>query len=1482
MDENVKQKLEESRKELLELGFGNPLLNHSDRAKQIKVKESSSSVIFDMLVLKVKPMSFRAIIDEKDPNQPIQIEDISLFDAVDKEDLMGKESEEEEGNISRSGTNISRKLQTDLTAEKLQTRLISMHRDARSYIEEQGVNGLFLALGYLEWYDINSDLKRRSPLILIPVELKRTNSRERFQLNYTGDDIVNNLSLIEKIESPFNIQLPRIPEIDDTVSITSYYNSVQESIKSQPSWKVKGDDIALGFFSFGKFLMYQDLDPNKWTEEKREGGGFSIIKSLLTNGFIGPRSQFNDLTDIDSVLPPLKVMQVKDADSTQILAILDVNSGRNMVIQGPPGTGKSQTITNIIAECIGAGKKVLFVSEKMVALEVVKRRLEGVGLGDTVLELHSNKTNKRKVLDELNRTIQKPRPTANPQIDDITQLTQLQNELNDYCSAVNRPIGKTSICFIKALGLALKNKPKRDDIPAFDFNKMREWSENNYRQAKMQVENLDDHLSKNGSPANNPFVVSGLSDMLPSQLPNFKKTFSTGLDHTNALLSEIADLASTMGFTPPVYRADIDILYRAALRTMEAPNTEGIAISSKEWDTRHNDIKELIAIGRALSIAHAKYDALLLEEAWTKDVTELQEHYLTKGKKWWRFISSDYRQSKLKLQSYCCKPLSKDVSETIKLLETIIDSQKQQKLFDNQSKLGATLFGAQWKQSNSDWEVLEKLTEWVVALHQDMKRGNVPDGIVNILSHPLDPTELQKKLNRVDLCLNNHKTSMDSREKALQLTLKDEEKTDWSLTLKGQADTLASWIENIDKLGHYIQFKKLAATMTQEGLDFVVTAAKTRNFGSGTLIETFIYSWYNGLVEMAVKESPSLNSFDANQHNLKQTLFKELDHRLFLHNQARLAHLHWDSVKALDESQDMRIEMQTIQGQFARRRNMSIRQLMDKAGKAIQTIKPVFMMGPMSVATYIPPGSVKFDLVIFDEASQVKPVDAFGAILRGKQAVVVGDSKQLPPTSFFEAQNGNDDIDSEDYEDIVGDTESILSLFLGKGADFKMLRWHYRSRHDSLIAVSNHEFYDNRLVIFPSPGRNAKARGLKFHHLPDTAYEIGTTKTNPKEAKAVANAVFTHAKSFPELTLGVVTFSGAQRDAILNQLYILQAADKNYVEFFKENKQEEFFVKSIEEVQGDERDVIMISIGYGKTAEGKLSLKFGPLSNKGGERRLNVLISRAKLAMDVFSNFTSNDIDLRKTEARGTVALRSFLAYAQTLKLTETVIPGNEPDSPFEEEVIKALTQHGVNVVPQVGTAGFFIDIGVTAKDKPGKYILGIECDGATYHSSRSARDRDRLRQEVLENLGWRLHRIWSTDWFRNPGAELNRALEAIKVAEKHFDNEQECAEPLELVAEETLDIHQSEIATHREEPPDISVKKSDLKTSEEIKQSILSLLAKGQSLSREEVVENAARKLGIPHLQPEATALFYEQINSLIRSKMLTFSISNGKYTGV
>jgi len=293
--------------------------------------------------------------------------------------------------------------------------------------------------------------------------------------------------------------------------------------------------------------------------------------------------------------------------------------------------------------------------------------------------------------------------------------------------------------------------------------------------------------------------------------------------------------------------------------------------------------------------------------------------------------------------------------------------------------------------------------------------------------------------------------------------------------------------------------------------------------------------------------------------------------------------------------------------------------------------------------------------------------------------------------------------------------------------------------------------------------------------------------------------VLEHAKTSPDLTLGVVAFSTAQRDAIELQLELLRRADPSCEPFFNENEREPFFVKNLENVQGDERDMIFISLGYGKTAEGYMAMNFGPLNRDGGERRLNVLISRARLAMDVFSNFTSDDIDLNRTKARGVVALKNFLAFAQTGVLKQPHSTGKEPDSPFEEEVIKALVQNGIDVEPQVGTAGFFIDIGVKDRKKPGRYILGIECDGATYHSSRSARDRDRLRQEVLEGLGWHLHRIWSTDWYRNPEQELERALVAIQKAGYDYHNDLKTVAPKITPIENTEPITREEVTQQSE-----------------------------------------------------------------------------------
>jgi very-short-patch-repair endonuclease len=487
--------------------------------------------------------------------------------------------------------------------------------------------------------------------------------------------------------------------------------------------------------------------------------------------------------------------------------------------------------------------------------------------------------------------------------------------------------------------------------------------------------------------------------------------------------------------------------------------------------------------------------------------------------------------------------------------------------------------------------------------------------------------------------------------------------------------------------------------------------------------------------------------------------FRELDRLVIEHNRARLAHAHWRGVPTHEAGGQLGVVKREIQ---KKRRHLPIRQLVRKAGDAIQAIKPVFMMSPLSIANFLEPGALDFDLVVFDEASQVRPVEALGAIARGKQVVVVGDGKQLPPTSFFDRLAGAEEADEES---LTADLESVLGLFSAQGAPERMLRWHYRSRHESLITVSNHEFYEDRLVVFPSPDQGREEAGLLYHYLPDTVYDRGGTRSNVEEAKAVAQAVMDHARTRPGRTLGVAAFSTAQAQAVEDQLEILRRADPSCEGFFSSHPHEPFFVKNLENVQGDERDVVFISVGYGRIAGGYVPMSFGPLNQDGGERRLNVLITRARMACEVFTNLTADDIDLGRSSARGVRALKTFLKYAKDGELDVPVATGREPDSPFEESVLSALRAAGYQVEPQVGSAGFFIDLAVVDPERPGRYLLGVECDGATYHSARSARDRDRLRQEVLEGLGWRIHRVWSTDWFSNPEGELRRLVGSIEEA---------------------------------------------------------------------------------------------------------------------
>ena len=335
--------------------------------------------------------------------------------------------------------------------------------------------------------------------------------------------------------------------------------------------------------------------------------------------------------------------------------------------------------------------------------------------------------------------------------------------------------------------------------------------------------------------------------------------------------------------------------------------------------------------------------------------------------------------------------------------------------------------------------------------------------------------------------------------------------------------------------------------------------------------------------------------------------------------------------------------------------------------------------------------------------------------------------------------------------------ESILALCEARGLNTAMLRWHYRSRHPSLIEVSNAEFY-KRLIMPPAPSTGRANEGLVLRRVAG-AYDRGGKRINMIEAEAVAAAVADHAKTNPLLSLGVVTFSSAQRDAITDLLEFKRRTNDSLDAFLREGKVEDVFVKNLENVQGDERDVILVSVAYGpRIAGGRLdSMGFGPVSAEGGERRLNVLFTRARSRCEIFVSFAAGDIDLDRAKGEGPRSSSGSCNMPRPAVLEEHVSTSDDADSPFEEAVAAVMEGLDYKVDKQVGSAGFKIDLAVRHPDQPGRYMLAVECDGATYHSALWARERDRLRQEVLENMGWRFHRIWSTDWFYRRGAAIQK-----------------------------------------------------------------------------------------------------------------------------
>jgi len=1268
-----------------------------------------------------------------------------------------------------ANANLSTKLQTQLTSEDLQKRLLTLFRDAKTLEEEQGVNVLYLAVGFLRWFENdNSDIAREAPLILVPVSLVRNVARSSFRLISREDDVTVNFPLQERLRE-FGISLPNIPDTDDWRT-NNYFSAVREAISAQPRWSIDENGIVLGFYSFSKFLMFRDLDPANWPSQSILN--HPLVTGLLVDGFPHSDPIFSDDVPLDETFDPADLLHVVDADASQTIAIETVRKERNLVIQGPPGTGKSQTITNIIAAAVHDGKKVLFVAEKMAALEVVHRRLVEAKLGDMCLELHSRKANKRAVIQEIDRT----RRAADLTTSDggsIKRLRDMRDYLNANAKALHVPLMPSGVTPFQALGEQVKFAEQGYPAPTLAIDNISQLTEENLRALVEDIKRLVRLTTVAGSKHLHPWRGMQALTLQPTDLARLRVDLTAFAKNSQGYTSALKIIGAALGFPDDRKLGEVEEILNLLRRIAKYPDISHPLLMAIANTKNIDRLVQLAAFGKRFLEFHSAMAGTFLDPAWKFNFDTIRQAIAAGSDSWLIRMRRPYRRASKQLLSLVSKPLPKRAQDRVKLIDMFIAAREARAEIERSDVFGRTVLGNEWQGLRTNFAALADGLTWSQAILKSSIKSSLPLCVENRvgagkLAAVLETlsTQFVAGVNKVFSTLN------------IDLPTAFNVQSESEVPLQLLTERALRWEAEFGRIQEWMDLARADRILRENGGAVIAEALATAKLSPERAVGTFIYARAEALWKIAVERDPSLTQMNGEERSQCVREFCKLEkgRRTIVASDIRARHRAMFPTGGTGE-------MAIILGETARQRgHLPIRKLVQKAGNTLQLIKPVFLMSPISVAQFLPLGTIEFDLLVIDEASQVRPEDALGVIGRVRQMVIVGDKKQLPPTSFFDrVVDSDDDEDNDDSDEGDADQsaksplggaaratelESILSACEARGMPTRMLQWHYRSRHPSLIAVSNDEFYENRLFLPPSPTILREEVGLISRRVAGS-YDRGGKRNNEIEARSVVDAASAHARKTPELSLGIVTFSVSQRDLIDDLLELKRREDHELDVFMQKQTREELFVKNLENVQGDERDAIIISVGYGPRAAGSGldSMHFGPVSAEGGERRLNVLFTRARVRCEVFVSFASGDIDLLRTTKSGPRVLKHYLRFAETGKLDLPLATGADADSPFEEAVSKFISNLGYPVDGQVGSAGFKIDLGVRNPERSGEYLLAVECDGAAYHSARWARERDRLRQQVLENLGWSFHRIWSTDWFRSPDKAKMRLTEAIETA---------------------------------------------------------------------------------------------------------------------
>ena len=1275
-------------------------------------------------------------------------------------------------------------LQTLFYPDDLERKARAILKHAKSFLDEKGTNTLHLSFGCLKWLEANNT-PRYSPLLLMQVKIveTKTPSGPVYTIESTEGELFINLSLEKKLINDFKIQLPKLEENEN---IESYFKKIElQVLKTKPDWELKRF-ITLAIHTYSKMSMYAELDPKKWNTL----GNQAAIQTLFT-GSDNPDHD-SEIYDVDEAVNKSKVpILIEETDSSQFSVILDAMNGENLAVQGPPGTGKSTTITNIIASYLFKQKKVLFIAEKKTALDVVYKKLKDKDLDKFVFRLSSTAEKKTSIIDEIKDrlTIKAPKNIPDSYTDQKEYNEQI-NKIRSYGKILDTEyfaIKKTGYQILSNLSkykFYLENYPKKlqDGFVLPDIHSL----------------NKDDFIRNLGQISEVSTIIS-----------NIKKKFKDigthpwfGLIEDKNNPYEIKELKSTIikldsesknineklkiFFNSIKVKFNIDFIDAKKVINIFSKSPNKTSADIKNLIVNFDEVKKIELLQNFL-IDLTRYDELLkVKKKLSKIVNfnkafkipKLKEH-LTNIKKSIFLLSylfnANYRQSK-KFFIDITKDIPYTKNSSIEIIEDLLNYLKLEK--DNEQEIKqlknnylplSKLIGDNFKSEKTDLNIIKDINNFFIFSASE-NQILINKNIKNIEEIKKISSDIEVLLNSFETLYSAFSPKINSKhffnfdnenivfenifKKIKGIDLRDDESLSEYIELNYYNKNLNKNVQNLYDI------------FVQEQLDF-----KFLDYAYKFLI-------YNSLAKKLFETKRELSSYLSSSLENEVSKLRSLDKKIFSNqNDQLIQNLSFMEItpgtskgKASDLTELSLIKRETDK----KRAHIPFRQLMQRAGNALRDMKPCYMLSPASLSQVVNAEPEIFDVLIIDEASQMKIEDAIGSILRAKQVIIVGDPMQLPPSDFF---NAGSELDTEDG--IVDDDESILDLALSRFQS-RMLRWHYRSRHESLINFSNFHFYNKDLIIPPSA---IDKFAIKNNYIENAIYTpsskttkrgivTGKTGVNILEANAISDAVVDFMKNSIKKSSNksclVVTMNTSQKELIEEEIRFKSSKIPEVEEYLNHwlYSMEPFAVKNLESVQGDERDYIFVSTLFGPNKDGITMKRFGPIAKPKGHRRLNVLFTRAKEGLELFTSLTPSSIG--DGGEKGRQIFKSYLEYAQTQRIESGITTSKGTDSDFEDWVKGELENLGYEVMPQVGVSGFFIDLGIKHKDYKYGYLAGVECDGAAYHSSVSARDNDITRQNVLEGLGWNIYRIWSTNWFENPKAELKKLDHYLKALIKN------------------------------------------------------------------------------------------------------------------